>query len=37
MISFMFWGIKLPLIIMINGVAIAMVCFAFKELFFDKD
>lgn len=32
MTSFMFWGIKLPAIILVNGFAIATVIFLFKEL-----
>lgn len=36
MISFMFWGLKVPLMIMLNGLAIAMVLFMFKELFYNN-
>ena len=28
----MFWGIKVPIIILFNGLAIATVIFMFKEL-----
>lgn len=35
MISFMFWGLKVPIMILLNGAAIALVLFMFKELLYN--